>query len=403
MSLDLSKIISQVEGLAAKLQRDASLREERLALAIRTLSSTDLESLRAKAKASEGKVTWLVAGLGDGLDLHFSPQELPTNYSVVATDGSHIDVDRHMPPPCYVINIGGVVLRYGESPACHLLSEPTLYAQENDLFLKDPRSNHTQAIEGALLGIKRTVKECEMLGELLKEAPHDLPTLALLDGSLILWGLSGKEYQDFVKQEFLEKGLLKAMEAIKETDHAHGLALASYISFPRNTDVVNCLRLSLCPYEPVADCDRFCGEKAHGQRECDGVSGLTDRDILQEILKAGERSAVFANQSSIVREHYGDNWIHFFYLNVGDELARVEFPGWVEERPELVELLHSLTLEQCHKGQGYPVSLMEAHEKAVISTQDRALFTQMLEHALAGRRIPAVTSAKSNSKRIRWT
>jgi len=35
------------------------------------------------------------------------------------------------------------------------------------------------------------------------------------------------------------------------------LALASYISFPRSTDVVNVLRLAICPHQ-IANCNLCC-------------------------------------------------------------------------------------------------------------------------------------------------
>ena len=41
-------------------------------------------------------------------------------------DGSHIDVDRHLPLRCHLINLGGCAITYGANPACQLFSEPAL-------------------------------------------------------------------------------------------------------------------------------------------------------------------------------------------------------------------------------------------------------------------------------------
>jgi len=83
-------------------------------------------------------------------------------------------------------------------------------------------------------------------------------------------------------------------------------------------------------------------------------------------------------------------------------MARVEVPLWVAERDELVDLVHALVLDQCRRGHGYPVALMEAHEKAVVTTADREQFWQLVEIALAEDRLTVRSSGKKKSKRLRW-
>ena len=74
------------------------------------------------------------------------------------------------------------------------------------------------------------------------------------------------------------------------------LAIASYISLPRSLEVVNGLRVSVCPY-PIADCDRECGTIRDGERPCDKeVSGVLDREIFNKSLDVGERSPGFSQQ-----------------------------------------------------------------------------------------------------------
>ena len=94
--------------------------------------------------------------------------------------------------------------------------------------------------------------------------------------------------------------------------------------------------------------------------------------------------------------------VHFFYLNVDDEVARVEIPKWVADDNNLLDLTHALVIDQCQRGHGYPVALSEAHEKAVITGADRELFWQMVETFLVGEHLPTPTSAKSRSKKTRW-
>jgi len=65
-------------------------------------------------------------------------------------------------------------------------------------------------------------------------------------------------------------------------------------------------------------------------------------------------------------------------------------------------LVHSLVLDQCQRGQGYPVALSEAHEKAVVTGADRENFWQLVESSLVEEHLPSPSSAKSQSKRTRW-
>ena len=399
MSLDFVQVAAQIEDMAAELKASEKEREERFRYALETLHSQaqDLESL--KGKIGRSKTTWLVAGLSEGLNQGFQPDPGPEEFLVLACDGSHIDVDRHSPARCYLINTGSVILHYGDEPDAILESRATLYAGEQDLSLADPVGSRAEPVEGALLGAKRAIEECRALADLVTELPPNIPLLALLDGSLILWGLAGQAHADFVKNELLNEGFLKVLDKMGEAGRERTLALASYISLPRSTEVVNALRVAICPDDPV-DCDRHCPGRG-GARDCDAVASTEDRNLFGLLLRDGERSPIFTSLSSIVRNYYREHEVHFFYLKADDEIARVEFPRWVLERG-LVGLVHALVLDQCQRGQGYPVALSEAHEKAVISGAEREQFQQLVELALSERGLPATSSAKNRSKRTRW-
>jgi len=85
-----------------------------------------------------------------------------------------------------------------------------------------------------------------------------------------------------------------------------------------------------------------------------------------------------------------------------DEVARIELPRWVALDENLLDLTHSLILDQCLRGQGYPVALSEAHEQAVVTAGDRENFWQLVESVLVSEHLPSLSSAKSQSKRTRW-
>jgi len=397
--LDLNKVFPQVGGMIARLKAEGAERQERLQYALDTLHAQAGNQSDLARKIAIAKTTWLVAGLADGLDPCHQPPPTPSGFIILATDGSHIAVDRHRSTRCYLINIGEVVLNYGKNPGASLDSHPCLYSGEEELAITPSGiKGREQPIEGNLLGIKRSVDECQQLAKMAKELPAGCLSLALVDGSLILWGLEA--YPEFVTEALLERGFLSYLteiEKLNETDRK--VALASYISFPRSTEVVNTLRVALCPHDPP-DCDRYCS--ASETRECDKVAGTRDRELFINLLHPGERSALFISGSSIVPKHYGGHQIYFFYLRVDDEIARIEIPRWVALDENLLSLTHSLVLDQCQRGQGYPVALSEAHEQAVVTAADRENFWQLVESSLITEHLPSLSSAKSQSKRTRW-
>jgi GNAT superfamily N-acetyltransferase len=395
VSLDLSKVASQVERMVARLKAAGEGKRQHLANALRILhdNTGDIEKLRRKIISA--RTTWLVAGLVDGLDSRHKAPIPPDDFTVVAADGSHIEVDRHRAARCYLINIGSVLLRYGSQPDATLENHPSLYAGDEDLVILPDGKGREQPVEGTLLGIKRSVDECRRLAELAAELPDGSSALGLIDGSLILWGLEA--YPEFVTEMLLINGFLKCFETMRNMKDRK-LALASYISLPRSTDVVNALRVAICPYEPP-DCDRYCPA---GKRDCEAVAGIQDQELFSSLLEDGERSPLFTSQSSVVRKYYGNHQIYFFYLRVDDEIARVEIPEWVAMDEALLDLTHSLVADQCHRGQGYPVALSEAHEQAVVTTADRENFWQLVESSLILESLPTPTSGKNRSKRTRW-
>jgi len=383
--------------MVARLKAGGEERQRCINCALDVLhnQAADLASLNRKIASS--KTTWLVASLVDGLDQHYEAPPIPTKFTVLATDGSHIDVDRHRSTRCYLINIGSAVLHYGAYPGATLDNFPRLYFDDEDLVITPVGiRGREQIIEGALLGIKRGVEECRQLAELATKLPPDSSNLALLDGSLILWGLEA--YPDYVTEVLLNKGFLSYLDQMRQLNDRQ-IAIASYISFPRSTDVVNTLRVALCPHDPL-DTDRYCIDCE--ERNCDAVAGIRDRELFSNILAPGERSAIFISTSSIIQKHYGVHQVYFFYLGVNNEVARVEIPRWVAVDKGLLNLVHTLVLDQCRRGQGYPVALSEAHEKAVVTAANRENFWHLVESSLVKEHMPSLGSAKSQSKRTRW-
>ncbi len=345
---------------------------------------------------------FLAAQVVDTLIGSYPPKQPPLDWSVAAVDGSHIDVDRHILVNCYLINIGGCVLTYGAKPSAELFSDPSLSTNSGDLFITDPdHATREEPVTGVLLGLRRAVTELEQLVEAVDRCPPGVPVLALIDGSLILWGLAGQAYRPFVRNAIIQDHLLKALDQLRERSRSRPVSLAAYVSFPRSTEVVNAVKCCRCPNSP-GQCRQTCNNRRSTNAPCDLANDLMDRDLFQSLLEPGYRSPVYRTNSSVPREHYGEHQVCFYYIHSGAEIGRVEIPEWVAHDETLLALSHSLIADQCRKGQGYPVAISEAHEQAVVNTTDRRLFRELVSDALERRGLPAYTSQKDASKRMPW-
>ena len=390
MPLQLEVISQSLERLAAQAADVA--RQQLLEEARRRLCNLDVEMLRAKLRLRDPRFPWLTAiPTGDTMGAAYSappPPSLP--FSVVAADGSNIPPDRHSPVRFYVLNIGRATLTYGPGAEARLEAITHLAYEKEELYLNPGRENIP--IEGARLGIKMAVAELKALAEAVREVRP--PALALVDGSLILWGLQSEERN--VRAALLEE-YLSALDKFRKV----GIPLASYISYPGGQDVANSIRVSLCQSHP-AQCEN-CVLPPEERELCQFLGTIRDRELFMGLLGPGQRSEIFESTSAIL-DQYGGHRIQFFYLNTGDEIVRLEAPQWVMRDGEKRSLIHGLVLDQCRRSgsyPSYPPALQEAHEQAVISTGERRLVEEMVAQALAAQGIVYTRSAKDSSKRRR--
>ncbi|MDA1036380.1 MAG: DNA double-strand break repair nuclease NurA [Chloroflexi bacterium] len=409
MTLDLSQTAAQLYAAASHFTGQRSAKLQALATAVTHLQTAVPQVIEDRRLT--GHSTWLVAGMAPLISQ--SPAALTMSESrgapplapdhvVVAVDGSHIDVDRHSPVRCFLINTGYVSLRYGEQPNAELYSTPSLFVGDDELSIRNPAGNREQPIEGPILGLFRAVMEIEALADLVETVPPDLPVLALLDGSLILWGLAGGAFPDYVRQALIDDRLLPALDRLKRMSESRTLAVASQISLPGSHEIVNALRIApeVCGW-PTLNCDGNCGALKRGERHCDVVAGVSDAELFDAVLESGERSEVFDTTSSVVEDFYGQHQVRFCYIHLGEEVCRLEMPSWSAEGPAL-DFAHAALLSQAAKGHGYPIALQEAHEQAVVSGADREYFAQLVEEMLVEEGLPTTTSQKSRSKRTRF-
>ena len=398
----MGQTVLQLDQLTQSVLGDSQAREERLTALINAASRVDRETATEKTCDTKQR-PYLAAEVLESLLGAYPPAEPPNDWAVAAVDGSHIDVDRHLPIACYLLNFGGCVLTYGSCPDATMFSHPHLAVNQEELYISNPvNRNQEESISGAVLGLVRTIKELDTLADTVEQCPTDLPVLGLVDGSLVMWPLSGQAYPQYVKDEIIGGGLIPAMRRLEKMSETRPVALAAYVSYPRSAETLNAVRCSLCPND-VNTCTQSCNNRRSAQQPCNNANDFLDRDLFERLLDPGWRSPIYKTNSSVSRDSYDEsNKVYFFYVNAGEEIGRVEVPQWVAKSETLLSLTHSLVWDQCRRGQGYPVAISESHEQAVVNTGDRRVFRRMLIDSLEHQGLSGATSQKDRSKRSPW-
>lgn len=280
---------------------------------------------------------------------------LKDGYAVVSVDGSQIYYDKHQGPPCFLINIGSIQLRYG------LSGKSVAYSSHPILTTKFDATNDFGSPD--FVNMKREAYEfdyaLQQMLELNEQESHAIKA-CLFDGSLIFFHLDAKEME--WKEYFLDYYC-----QVLEQFYQKKMLVAGYMSLPRTKELVNLCKLELAQFDAV------------DLEHTSVIDRLTDVDIADLYLKPHQRSIVFKSKAPISYLYPKHLQPYFCYLHVGSEIVRLEFPTWIAESDELLNKLCSIALDQAMKGRGYPVCLFEAHEQAVIKAVDRDFFYKMIE------------------------
>ena len=377
----IDSMVRERKDLTGELSEKIKLAREEL-----RLRSANWEEL--SRKVDESRTSWLVAGISSPLDTANPLPARPRGYTAVSSDGSQIFPDRHEALPCYLINISSIALTYGDDSCAKLGSVPSLYYRDEDRFTS--WGGKKVPADSEVISLKRTLMEFTEILELVRLNGADGNTIALTDGTLILWRLEAAppDFRDAVMDPFL-----RIMDEFKTLR----VPVAGYISYPGSADVINALRVGLCP-EKTSFCNQ-CPYTSLPELPCSPIEGLTDRFLYSTVLDTGEASPVFRSSSKIL-EMYGGHSIYFFYINLGEEIARVEVPEWVAIDQSLLSLVHTLVFDQARKGKGYPVAIAEAHEQAVVKAKDRDFFFSLVREAMVKSDFSVTVSRKGLSKRV---
>ncbi|MEM9274700.1 MAG: DNA double-strand break repair nuclease NurA [Cyanobacteria bacterium P01_F01_bin.143] len=392
--LDLAKLAGQLPGISQHLQKEALASRHRIEQAeiIQKQACLQQQQLIENLENWRDRLIFAVATPVEPLDSCIDIPAPPYSHSVFASDGSQISPSHHEIVYCYLINVGRVMLHYGQSLHPLLDSLPEVFYREKDLYI--PKEWGIQLSEW--MGHRRTVSEAEVLAEMACQwvlppgAHQDTPNLAMVDGSLIYWFLYDLPLD--ARDQILTP-ILAAWEKLKQTK----IPFMGYVSASRSTEGINFLRLQTCPHDSP-NCVVHCSDLE--KYPCQKIDPLRDATFWSHRLQPGQRSPLYRSGLKVLELYDESQRIYFCYVHVGSEVARVEIPAWVAEDSSLLNQSLSIMLGQVHKGYGYPVALAESHNQAVVRGSDRARFFAVLEQQLVRTGIRNIgTSYKEARKR----
>ena len=375
--LDLAKIAGQIPGISQHMHKEAIASGKRLELAhdLQFQAANRQTELIQNQEDFRDRLIFAAATPIEPLDRCYEIQPAPYSHSVFATDGSQISPSHHEIAYCYLINIGQIMIHYGQSLHPLLDSLPEVFYKTEDLYVSRQWGIRLEE----WMGYRRTVSEAEMLAEMacnwvLPPGGHgDVPNLALVDGSLIYWFLDGLPVE---ARDKILPPILASCEKLRQTK----IPMMGYVSASRSTEGLNFLRLHSCEHEHP-NCVVHCND-LFDKYPCQKIDSLRDSTYWANCLQPGQRSPLYRSNLKILDLYEEEQRVHFCYVNVGAEVARIEVPAWVVEDRLLFEQSLSIVIAQVQKGYGYPVALAEAHNQAVVRGGDRARFFGLLEQQL---------------------
>lgn len=386
--LDLTKLARQMQGLSQHLTLEATASRQRLELAqlhLKNAFECQQELIERQEKWRD-RILFANATPIEPLETCIDIPVPPKVHTVISTDGSQISPNHHEIAYCYLLNIGRVVLHYGQNMHPLLDSLPEVFYRPEDLYVSRQWGIRTDE----WMGFCRTASESTVLAELACSVKGEVPILAMVDGSLIYWFL------EQLPMDARDRILPPILEAWKQMREAQ-IPLMGYLSASRNIEAMNFLRLSACPH-PVPDCISYCPNQLEAV-PCKKFEPLRDTALWATQLKPGQRGTLWRSNARIL-ELYDNQTIYFCYVHVGTEIARIEVPAWVAENTTMFDQALGLMLAQVQKGYGYPVAIAEAHNQAVVRGGDKARFFALLERQMIKAGIKNVgTSYKEARKR----
>ena len=360
MALNFQQVFERIRqiGLGARARHeDLEIRRQKARSLLETWADkiADLNARLERARQADPSLRCAIP-LDEPLNYHARSGTLSTaSVTLIAADGSQVVPDRHAAVLFGLINVGAIVITAGTAEAPQVLTD-------SQLSFDDEVVNWTDG----LVALKRDLAERRKLLDIAKE--NSPPLVTLTDGPLQLW--ESRESNEVLGYE---KALGEYLVVLSQLQECRAIT-AGYVDKPSSNLLVRLLEVADIPERDFND--------LHERHPLQGVSDLW---LFDQLLRPGERSAVFALQARSKAVYQGSLALHFFYLNVSQtdhpKTARIEIPAWVSQNEQDLDILHSALLEQCAilGARPYPYILHRAHESAVVTLQEKQQLEQLLQ------------------------
>jgi hypothetical protein len=382
VTLELSKLSGQVQAMGQEMAvRDREYAEQ-VARAQGWLTdyAQQAQQLSEIIRASNYNAA---IPTDEPVDAQYDLPPIPERFTFIAADGAEIQPDSHGVAFYYLINVGALVYRHGSGQTPEAYSLPTIGYSEDDIY------EEGMPVTGNLLDIKRDMAEITCLADICASEPRDATTVAVVDGTLILWTLKDtpQAYQTQKAQAYL-----KQFDRLRKT----GAAVAACISRPRRSEVAKLLYLA----HVGGDIDQANADPREPMKRVPDYA-------IYETLPPGARSALFISPSKTNEKYYRPHGhtVHFFYLNLAEAgknpaIVRIEIPAWIADSADDLALIHGSIVAQARIAGEYPYALIRADELAFISTREREAFENMITSSLVRAGVPAALSPKKYYKTL---
>ena len=266
--LDINKVAKQLPGIGQHLVRENTANQQRLQLATTSLhQAIDRQIELVQIQQQWGNRLFFNTSIPvEPLDTRIDIAAPPLQQTVLATDGSQIAPSHHEIAYCYLINVGRVMIHYGQNLHPLLDSIPEVFYQQEDLYISRQWGISTEE----WLGYRRAVSEATVLAELgcnwvnppfsfndkvepvSPPSKTSTPTLAMVDGSLVYWFL---EQLPTDARELILNPILAAWEELRVA----GIPIVGYLSASRSIDNLNLAALIDLSPRSARLSDALCG------------------------------------------------------------------------------------------------------------------------------------------------
>lgn len=391
MGLELNKLTHKVDSLGANAEKRLADLTKRLPVvqATFTAASSEQDKIRQKAEAVIAKqIRWAGAiPTDEPIDAAFPLPAHPSRVNIIAADGSQIYPDRHALALYYVINIGSIVFRHGLPEAPSVFTSPEVFFEDEDIYFEE------NTLTTEMINAKRDLRELGELARLAGIESAAAPTVTFVDNSLLLYIVLREANQSF------SDGIIKEYLEHLTTIQKSGAAVAGVVDRPGSANIIRLLHLSTLEMNEIVP---------DNLRHVSAPFLHFHDETLFEFLKPGERSALFVLASPANKTYYEPfgHRIYFFFLNAGGRgagnILRVEIPEWVAKDKTKLDLVHASIVEQS-KMTGYPYVFIRADEIAVVSSNERGQFEQMVLGSLIKRGFAPSVSQKQFGKELTRT